>query len=318
MATSAMKPVAMGLCGGVDSCAMDSEKWSSLDDEAAVASELSGSLGHEQVASWLEVETARTSDRGFARQFSDHIDLPGISTDDYLHRNIHTPNGDLLGGVRFYRRGVHRPFVEVIAHGFDSLDRLRECVRAEWSEFGRTSLRLCTRPGRISGPGVLLDQSVYVARSGDLRRSAYPVSLTTFIDADAAIDMVRRRFAHMATHDPDLARNVSAESPDDLDEWQRTGQLQAITVDAEAVGVLAVAPGTIRWIDGDEIKEEVIDVQYSGHGYAALAQAAWATGPERDPNRLLIGTIDRLNIASRKTAERAGRHRVLDLVFVEL
>ncbi|TGD84689.1 hypothetical protein BayCH28_25200 [Mycolicibacterium sp. CH28] len=294
------------------------ERWSSLDDEAAVAAELFGSPGHEQVASWLEVEAARTNDRDFARQFSDHIDLPGISTDDYLHRNIHTPNGDLLGGIRFYRRDVHRPFVEVIAHGFDSIDRLRDCVRAEWSAFGPLSLRLCARPGRISGPGVLLDQHIYVARSGDLRQSASPVSLTPFADADAAIDMVRRRFTHMATHDPDLARSVSAQSSDELHKWQRTGQLQAITVEGEAVGVFAVAPGTIRWIDGDEIKEEVIDVQYSGHGYAALAQAAWATGPERDPNRLLIGTIDGLNIASRTTAERAGRHRVLDLVFVEL
>jgi hypothetical protein len=294
------------------------EKWSSLDDEAAVAAELFGTRGHELVVSWLEVEAARTNDRDFAMQFSEHIDLPGISTDDYLHRNIHTPNGDLLGGIRFYRRDVQRPFVEVIAYGFDSIDRLRDCVRVEWSQFGPTSLRLCARPGRISGAGIRLDQSVYVARTAHLRRSASPVSLTPFTDADAAIDMVQRRFAHMATHDPDLARSVLAQSSDELREWQRTGHLQAITVDREAVGVLAVAPGTIRWIDGEEIKEEVIDVTHSGHGYALLAQAAWAAGPERDPNRLLIGTIDRRNIASRRTAERAGRRRVLDLVFVEL
>lgn len=318
MDIGASKPVAVGLCGGVDFCTMVPEKWSSLDDEAAVAAEWFGVRGHEQVASWLEVEAARTSDRDFALQFSDHIDLPGISTDDYLHRNIHTPNGDLLGGIRFYRRDVHRPFVEVIVHGFDSLDRLRECVRDEWSEFGPISLRLCARPGRISGPWVLLDQHIYVNRTGEMRRPAYPVSLTPFTDAAAAIDMVRRRFTHMATHDPDLARSVLAQSSDELREWHRTGLLQAITVEGEAVGVLAIAPGTIRWIDGDEIKEEVIGVEHSGHGYAALAQAAWANGPERDPNRLLIGTIDRFNIASRTTAERAGRHRVLDLVFVEL
>ena len=294
------------------------ERWSLLDDEAAVAAELFGSRGHEQVASWLEVEAARTKDWDFALQFSDHIDLPGISTDDYLHRNIHTPNGDLLGGIRFFRRDVHRPFVEVIAHGFDSLDRLRDCVRAEWSEFGPISLRLCARPGRISGPGVLLDQSIFVARCGDMRRHRPRVSLTSFADADAALDIVRRRFAHMSTHDPDLARNVLAQSSDELRKWHRTGQLEAITVEGEPVGVLAVAPGTIRWIDGDEIKEEVIDVEHSGHGYAALAQAAWASGPGRNPDRLLIGTIDGLNIASLRTAERAGRHRVLDLVFVAL
>ncbi len=40
--------------------------------------------------------------------------------------------------------------------------------------------------------------------------------------------------------------------------------------------------------------------------------------PGRDPDVLLIGTIDRLNLASRKTAAAAGRRRVLDAYFVSL
>jgi hypothetical protein len=297
---------------------MSPEKWSSLADELAVANEFCGSRGDATVASWLDVEAARTSDRDFALLFSEHAGLAGICTDDYLHRIARTPEGDLLGGIRFYRPDVSRPFVEVIAHSFDSLDRLRDYVRGEWSEFRPTSLRLCARPGRHSGPGVVLDQSIYTARNGDMRRSASPVSLRSFTDAEAAIDMVRRRFEYMAIDDPDLAHNVLPQSSDELREWHRTGQVQAVTVGDEPIGVLAIAPGTIRWMEGDEIKEEIIDIAHNGHGYAALAQSAWATHPERDPSRLLIGTIERLNIASRTTAERAGRHRVLDLVFVAL
>jgi hypothetical protein len=37
-----------------------------------------------------------------------------------------------------------------------------------------------------------------------------------------------------------------------------------------------------------------------------------------DPGRLLIGTVDRLNGASRITAERAGRQAILEAVFVSL
>jgi hypothetical protein len=55
-----------------------------------------------------------------------------------------------------------------------------------------------------------------------------------------------------------------------------------------------------------------------GRGYAAAAQTAWAKPLADSPNRLLIGTIDGLNTASRRTAERAGRPRVLDAVFVSL
>ena len=66
------------------------------------------------------------------------------------------------------------------------------------------------------------------------------------------------------------------------------------------------------------MKEEVISTGHTGHGYAASAQAAWAAHVADDPERLLIGTIDRHNHASRRTAERAGRPAVLEDVFVRL
>jgi hypothetical protein len=69
-------------------------------------------------------------------------------------------------------------------------------------------------------------------------------------------------------------------------------------------GAACGSPGRIEWIDGDEINEEVIAVEHQGHGYAALAQAAWAKHIASDRSQLLIGTIDRLNTSSRKAAGR--------------
>jgi hypothetical protein len=40
--------------------------------------------------------------------------------------------------------------------------------------------------------------------------------------------------------------------------------------------------------------------------------------PAAEARQLLIGTIDRLNTSWRKTAQAAGRRRVLDAVFVSL
>jgi hypothetical protein len=129
---------------------------------------------------------------------------------------------------------------------------------------------------------------------------------------------VRRRYQQIMAVEPELGRNLSPAAPDDLRQWHAAGQLRAIRAGDTTVGLLAITPGRIGWIDGDEITEEVIDTDHSGHGYAACAQAGWAWQVAEDPERLLIGTIDRLNIASRKTAERAGRRRVLDAVFVAL
>ena len=297
---------------------MVASDWSSLADELVLATNLFGCDGSAMVESWLDVEASRVTDDDFAAQFYNHLSLPGIKPTDYLHRIIRTSHGNVLGGIRFRGRDVNRPFVEIIAHGFDNLHLLRSCVRDEWSMFRPEYLRLCVRPGSDSGPNALLDMSIYVARYRDMLSPQSSVQLIPFPDAEHAIDMVRRRYERLATDGQPLARNVFPAEPDDLLRWHHAGQLQAITIDGASVGALAVAPGAIRWIEGDEIQEEVIAAEHNGHGYAALAQAEWARRIAVDPDRLLIGTIDGLNLASHKTATRARRHRVLDRLFISM
>ncbi|CAM5723317.1 hypothetical protein MAUB1S_00910 [Mycolicibacterium aubagnense] len=55
---------------------------------------------------------------------------------------------------------------------------------------------------------------------------------------------------------------------------------------------------------------------HAGKRLAASTQCAWAHGWAADAADLLIGTIDRHNHASRATALRAGRPRVLDDIFI--
>ena len=63
---------------------------------------------------------------------------------------------------------------------------------------------------------------------------------------------------------------------------------------------------------------EDVDVEQAGHGYAMSAQRQWASSRADDGDRLLVGTIDGHNHASRATARRAGRPSVLDDVFLLL
>jgi len=277
-----------------------------------------GDHGDGLVGEWLAAETARIDDPDFARLFADHVAIHGVAARDFNHRHVRSAKGDLLGGIRFYGRDVGRPFVEVCCHGFDDLDGLRDCVRAEWSAFAPRFLRLHALPGRISGPGIVLDSTVHASRYRDMPEPDGRVTVAPFDDVADAIAMVARRYEALAVDDPGLARNISPADPDDLRRWHSAGQLRAIRADRQTVGLLAVAPGAITWIPGDEINEEVIDVGYRGHGYAAAAQGAWARNVAADPDRYLIGTIDRLNTASRRTAERAGRPRIMDAVFVSL
>jgi len=151
-----------------------------------------------------------------------------------------------------------------------------------------------------------------------MRRPSSHVWLESFDQVEDAELMVHTRYQRLAGDDPALACNVFAATDDDLRVWHTAGQLHAVRTREAVVGLLAVAPGRIGWIGGNEINEEIIAVEHRGHGYAALAQAAWATHIAHDHSQLLIGTIDRLNTASRKTAQTAGRPPVLDAVFVSL
>ncbi|WP_193045402.1 hypothetical protein [Mycolicibacterium baixiangningiae] len=255
----------------------------------------------------------------FAEQFAANAHLPGISAQDFAHRHLRTAHGRLLGGIRFRGLNTARPFIEVLAHSFDTIEALIDCVRHEWSNFGAPYLRLLTRPGLLEDhPDGLLDVGIHLARYRDMAPADGRVTLETFDSAEEVIELVTGRYARLARLDPPLASSIAPAAAVDLRHWHTQDQLRAIRRDGSTLGVLAVAAGAIAWITGDEINEEVINDPHTGHGYAASAQTAWAHHVATDRDQLLVGTIHRRNHASRITAQRAGRPRLLDFTFIAL
>lgn len=294
--------------------------WPSLNDEVVLSSALYGpDSGPRRVADWLDEQLSRIADMSFARSFADDVQLPGVGALDYAHRRIRTARGESLGGIRFYGRNVDRPFVDVMAHSFDDIAALAHCVRAEWSNFAVRFLRLRTKPTLLAEqPNVLLDTTIHLARYRDMNLADDRVTLERFDTVDHAFALVADRYSGLVDSHRVLSDNLSPAEPDEIRAWHHNDQLRAIRLRDETIGLLAVAPGAIGWIAGDVINEEVIAAAHTGSGYAASAQCAWARDVALDAEQLLIGTIDRHNHASRATAVRAGRPRVLDDVFVEL
>lgn len=297
---------------------MSPDDWPSVTEQCDVATALFGDRGYRLVAEWLDEQAAKVDDTGYARQFADHISLPGVVTGDYAHRIIGCRAGKLLGGIRFYRRRLERPFVEIIAHSFTDLDALRDCVRAEWSMFRPLDLRLRVRPGRMTNTHMRLDASIHAVPYARMTPPDGRVVLEPFSSVDDAIALVSRRFEQMRDAHPGLYANVTPAEPDDIRAWHTIHRLWAIVSGNDIVGLLAIVPGAVDWIVGDVVCEEIVDTAFSGRGYAAAAQSEWAHSVAREPRVHLVGTIDHLNVASRRSAQRAGRPRVLDDVFVSL
>ena len=301
---------------------MHPSDWPSLAPQAALAKRLFGPRGPALMGSWLDAQVGHITDRDFARLFSDHIDLPGIAPSDYNHRLVRAAGGRLLGGIRFHGHDLARPFVEVVAHDFEGWGALQDCVAAEWRAFAPLHLRVLVTSGAAVPPNAHLDVSVHLACLRDMAPPDGRVTLAPFSEAEEAVAMVAARYRALAEIDPELARNVSVAEPDDLRAWHAEGHLVAIHADVggaeTTVGLLAIAPGAVAWIEGCEVNEEVVATAHGGHGFAASAQRAWAARADVDPDRLLVGTIDRRNGASRRAAVRAGRSAVLDYVFLPM
>lgn len=151
-----------------------------------------------------------------------------------------------------------------------------------------------------------LDVSIHAAPYARMTPLDGRVVLEQFSSVDEAIALVDRRFEHMRDAQPDLYVNVTPAEPDDVRAWHTDGRLRAIVAGNEIVGLLAIVSGAVDWIVGDVVHEEVVDAAFSGRGYAAAAQSAWAHTRIRDPSMHLVGTIDHLNVASRISAQRAG------------
>ena len=294
-------------------------RWPSLIDQLELARVLYGPGGPVLVDQWLADQLGMVGNLDFAGPFADYIGLADVPAVDYAHRVVVSNRGELLGGIRFLGGDRTRPFVDVLAHSFDDEQALADCVAAEWAVFAPPSMRLVVLPHKRPGADTVLDQSIHVGRVRQMSASDGRVELGRFSDADEAVALVAERYAALSTDQPDLAANISAAEPEDVRCWHERGALWAIQVSAQTVGVLAVTPGEIDWIIGQEVQEEVISAPWSGRGYAVSAQAAWAAlvaGSE--PDTLLIGTIDRRNTASRLSAQRAGRPAMLGKVFIAL
>ncbi len=303
----------------------DLPRWPSLADQLSTAERLFSTRGRSIVHDWFAGEIGRINDPAFAKLFTDHVSLPGVADADYAHRHVRSSAGELIGGIRFYALDTSRPYVEIVAHSFadaapadEELDRLRDCVRSEWSMFAPRALRLRVAPGRVAHPAARTDVTIHAARYRDMTASDRRMQMPRFADIEEAIEIVRKRHAQIAVHAPDLARNLSPADPDDMRAWHDADQLRAIIAGAATVGLLAIAPGNVAWIEGDVVNQEVVAAAHGGQGYAASAQASWAATVAQDRNRVLVGTIDRLNPASRRSAERAGRSAVLEEIFLPL
>ncbi|MFK7989299.1 MAG: hypothetical protein AB8I08_24990 [Sandaracinaceae bacterium] len=291
-------------------------EWPSALPHAELATALAGEAGRARVAAWLASHLHRTHDPSFVAGFSFARQAYPFAPEAFLQRIVTTREVMLLGGIRFFGGDVTRPFVDVVAWNTPEVpwEALRAGVKEVWARFRPRHLRvLLTEPP--SFPEARVDQTLHVARYADVAGSGGTDGVTLWReDVDAALSAVMTRYAALSAP---LGDDLFAADREELAACADTGGLYRIEHDAERAGVLAVLPGAVEWLEGDVMIEQVVELSRGGRGVATRAQRALAKRAP-DPSRLLLGTIDEKNHASRISAERAGRAARLHYVFLRL
>lgn len=300
--------------------------WSS---SGAVSAWARGLPGQDPAASgaWLSEQAARVGDPAFAELFRGAAEALGLPVAMFAHRVVAAGDLRLLSGIRFLKRDTERPFVELLA--WDGAEApspegwraVRAALAEAWAAFEPRAVRLLHPTGLPLPEDAALDMGVHAAPYRAMATPPAPrdVRVLPLTDPEAAQAIVAARYDELRRAHPALARDVEPAGEAEIREAVSAGRALGVAVEGETVGLLAWEPGSVEWIAGDVVIEEVVLARASGRGLAAVLQSALARRRAAEaPDTPLIGTIHHANHASRRTALRAGRPEIGRYSFLPL
>lgn len=278
--------------------------------------------------SWLDLQLNRVSDAAFGEGFAEGCPWPGAKPADYLQRFVSFAGGEALVGIRFLGGSPDFRFVDlVITRGVEDPSGLAAAGRAALEScalFSPQAIRVRqASEGTLEAEGwrAEIDQHFLAGRLDELDESVAVglppgLQLEPASPADAEA-FTAESYAAWAKVDSALAAKVRPSSGEELQGCHESGLLAFLVEGPERVGVIGVDTSDDAEFAGYLVEEEVIALAHRGRRLASAAQrlVIAALAPQA-PDALLFGTIDAANVASIKTAERAGRERVAAYRFL--
>ena len=276
-------------------------EWSSLADQLDFIEQFFGPAGRQQATDSFRRLLSAEVDTAAQSEAQRRSPVPGAATADYGPRLVTSQRGSVLGEIQIDWGGIEGSYVDVVAHSFSNLDELRDVVAAGWSVFSPRSLRLRCRSGRIGSADSMVWRTLYAARCVDMSETEVRVELSRFSDVGEAV-------AAAAEWDSS-----------EIEYWYRSDHLWAVRFGGQIVGALAISPSAGAGAPCYAVEDKFVVPEHRGNGYSAAAQAVWAkTVASSEPTAVLLGSINPDNLASVRSAIRAGRRAVLDTVLVGL
>jgi RimJ/RimL family protein N-acetyltransferase len=267
------------------------------------------------------------TDLGRAERYRQACPIAGALPSDYCLREIKVlPGLSVIAGIHFYGGDVSRPFVGIYAQSREI--EPMEAVEAsnhlchEFSIFKSPHTWWWCAGQRVVSdlPHALKDQCFIVGNLEEIRRCPLPcASLRVTLRADPgaeSYDLYAGIYDRFIELNPKWKGRIEKTERELYIECAQAGGLYKVEAANACVGVIAARPGVIRGISGWEVIEEILDENVRGRGVAAHVQRLFLDQLDLFTSRLVLGTVDYENEASRRTALRAGRQDVGGWIFL--
>ena len=268
----------------------------------------------------LAAEWRYRTDPDHCARYAARCPVPQADPEEYRLRRLRLEDGqEVLAGIHFKGLDLAWPFVGVRAWTAPDPPRLPWLARvlgAAFARFQPRAVQVFRRAGTPAGPAAAaeLDQHLLVGRVAELRALPPPrgherlqVRPASERQADELAAWVADRYRALHRARPELTGQVSPADAGDLAECARAEALFEVAVEGELAGLFAARRGTCLGHHGAEVVEEVLDPPWWGQGLGPALQRACLDRLPPGLGPWVWGTIAAPNLASLRTAQRAGR-----------
>jgi len=271
-----------------------------------------------QLNEWLKMQQSWCSDSEFSARFPWRE--TGLPQSTFLQRQLTVRGHHFITGPRYLGGDIHRPFIDVVASDADMTHDIAKAILQEWTLLNPQSIRILL-PAHSPCRGST-DQLIYAAPLNALSNADSKADLlftaATKEDISWCVDTLNASYQQTLRVMPELNTHLFPADEDDLHGWLLSGALYLLIEGNMRVGLIACESASVAFLKGMKIAEEVILPRYRGRGLAAQAQRLLRRHlAQCQPDAsLMTGTILPANLASIKTAERAGRTCILKYQFL--
>ncbi|WP_073583331.1 GNAT family N-acetyltransferase [Vibrio quintilis] len=249
----------------------------------------------------------------------------GLEQAFFQQKVIHVNGQSYLTGPRYLGGDINQPFIELIASTAPVSTAAARKIFSDWQPLQAQHIRVLrqreTGLSKASQPGTT-DQLIYIApipHSSQVQNREAHVSLRLAQPADSSwcLEAMEQSYQETLHQLPALKSHLSPTDPADLSDAIANREAFMIESHGNPAGFIIASPDAYAFVCGYCVIEEVIVPACRGKNLAATAQQLLSRQLLPAPgHHLLVGTIARDNLPSRRTAEKAGRKALLEYAFL--